>query len=135
MSGIWDKLDKWWNFKTEPNKFESDVDIESDSETEFHHEPFDLSAIIFYIPVAGFISSIGLILWQIFIYLRLGEWQPYTVITAMRYFNIEWASNPQSWFGIYKILNNFSLSAALFLTGIASIILWMLIDRFNDPKI
>ena len=73
---------------------------------------------------ASFLACFGIVGWQIFHYLKDGDWQPLSVITAMGWAGLEWAFSPTSWLGLYKVLDWMPLSiAALALTLLASIIL------------
>ena len=58
-------------------------------------------------------------------YLMDGEWTALSVITALGWLDIEWASSPASWLGVHKILNGLPLALAPFLTALG-LGYWML---------
>lgn len=60
-----------------------------------------------------------LVCFQAYMYLRDGFWTPAPAIKLFE--NVEWVTNPQSWYGVHKIvywlLNFFSFPVLLFLCG------------------
>lgn len=64
--------------------------------------------------ILGAAGSIG---WQIYTYLKFDEWHSISLITAMLWLEIKWASSPIGWIGLYKILDYIPLSLASLFTG------------------
>lgn len=67
------------------------------------------------------LSSFGIVGWQIFDFLRDGEWVSISIITALVKFDIPWAIYPQDWLGLHKVLDVIPLSAALFVSGLIAL--------------
>jgi hypothetical protein len=69
-------------------------------------------------------GAIGLVGWQIYHYLQVGQWQPISVITALQYCEVGWAYNPTKWIGLYRVLDFIPLSLASFVTaGLATLMI------------
>ena len=62
---------------------------------------------------AIFLSGIGIVSFQIYEYLKQGEWLSFTVIDGLLFIDSSWAKEPDDWLGIWKILNTIPLSLAL----------------------
>jgi hypothetical protein len=65
----------------------------------------------------GTLGALGIFIWQIYEYLRSGEWRPVSVITALRWCNIEWSNFPAQWIGVHKILDQVPLSFVSLIVG------------------
>lgn len=65
------------------------------------------------------LGAIGIVGWQLYTYLKLGEWHSISVITAMRWCEIKWSFSPTGWLGLYEILDFVPLSIAVFCAAIA----------------
>lgn len=120
MSGKWDK---WYYFKAESRRPASS-------------ESSDTSPLDVLIPVLGLgvLTAIGIMGWQIYAYLKFGEWPSLSVITILSWCNIEWARSPSDWVGVHKTLNAFPLSLASFVIGIAPVSLWLWWDKRPKTK-
>lgn len=59
--------------------------------------------------VAGF----GVICFQLYQFLRLGEWQSISVIDSLAYFEVQWALRPTDWIGVWEILKKVPVSISL----------------------
>ncbi len=120
MSGKWDR---WYYFKPESQRLASS-------------ELSDTSALDILIPILGLgvLTAIGIVGWQIYSYLKLGEWPSLSVISVLSWCNIEWARSPSDWVGVHRILNEFPLSLASFFAGIAPIALWLWWDERFKAK-
>lgn len=62
----------------------------------------------------------GLIIaFQIFVFFDTGEWHKMSIIFLLQLIpeTYHWATHPQSWLGIHKILNFIPLSITVFLIG------------------
>lgn len=71
------------------------------------------------IPASIFIVPGAILgIWKLFFYLKNGEWIEISTLDAMSIVGIDWATNPQSWLGIHKILSGLSLVDFLGLSGI-----------------
>ncbi len=120
MSGKWDK---WYYYKPAPKGTDA---TESNATSAFD--------ILIPILVCGILGAIGILGWQVYTYLKFGEWHQLSVITALRWSSIEWAFSPTKWIGIYKILDGFPLSLASFFAGIIPIGLWVWWDERPKAK-
>jgi hypothetical protein len=59
------------------------------------------------------VPAIGIVAWQIYTYLKDGEWQSVSLITCLQYFNNTWATTPNDWQGLWNVLNMIPLSIML----------------------
>lgn len=87
----------------------------------------------------GLIAGIGAVLagictfgYQVYSFLRLGEWEGMSIITALQWAKIEWAYLPHEWFGFYKVLDAAPLSLALILFGIIALVLGLILDNLSS---
>jgi hypothetical protein len=57
---------------------------------------------------SGFLGLVGILGWQVFKYLKAGEWVPITAIHVIWKLTGEdpygWAAFPDSWYGVHSIL-------------------------------
>ena len=79
---------------------------------------------IIYTLGAGAMIALGIFGWQIYGYLMDGVWTPMSIITALNWAGVEWAAYPDSWVGVHKILDSFSLAITVFLVSLASLLIW-----------
>ena len=95
------------------------------------------------------ISGLGLVSYQIFLWIKNGVWSEFSIMVVFDFLFenslvAEWLSDPESWFGLQKIvewlLQNIPLSVALIipsimaLSGIACMSIAALIFRFYQFK-
>ncbi len=120
MSGKWDM---WYYFKSESRRPQSAGSGDS--------SPLD---ILMPILGAGILAAVGMLGWQIYSYLRLGEWPSLSIITALLWLNVDWARSPNDWAGVHKILDAIPLSLTAFLAGIAPIGVWLWWDERSKTK-
>ena len=120
MSGKWDR---WYYVKSESRRAASS-------------ESSDTSPLDILIPILalGVLAAIGIVGWQIYSYLKFSEWHSLSVISALRWCDIEWARSPSNWVGVHKILNEFPLSLASFVIGMAPVGLWLWWDERSEAK-
>ena len=59
------------------------------------------------------VPGLGIITWQIYIYLKNDEWNSVSLITGLKYLNNSWAAHPNDWEGLWNILNMVPLSVIL----------------------
>jgi|GEM_PF-4733309 hypothetical protein len=95
-------------------------DSESGKNNDFAFLMFELIAGIVGF---GFLGGIGVLVYQIYWYLRIGEWYSFSVITGLRWLNVQWAFYPTEWIGIYKILDEFPLCLGMFICGLIPLFL------------
>lgn len=62
------------------------------------------------------IGGIGVIGFQIFLWLKEGVWFPISLITVLSFFS-DWAYNPRDWVGFWKMLNAIPISVLLIFIG------------------
>ena len=68
----------------------------------------------------GMLSGIGYLLFQIYSFLKSGEWTSYSLNYLIAKFGGKyerWASYPEEWLGLHRIFETFPLSLFLFLVG------------------
>jgi len=75
---------------------------------------------------AGFFLGIPvLILYQVYLYLRYGQWQSYSAIDGLIYVSPAWGRRPDDWVGVWEMLSSTPLSLAFlilaFLFGLLTI--------------
>jgi hypothetical protein len=83
--------------------------------------------VFFIIAISGVawilcLSGIGVFLFQVYHYLKDGFWIPKNIMIALDLIGIDWAKNPETWFGLYKILSSVPLSVFLFVFGVLTFI-------------
>lgn len=72
-----------------------------------------------YFTIAGIlVSGIGVFVYQIYTYLKIGKWSSITVVDGLVELGISWANHPTDWKGAWNILENTPLSLFLILTSI-----------------
>ena len=74
-------------------------------------------------------GALGVFGYQVYGYLRVGEWHSFSVITGLRWLGYQWASQPHKWIGVYKILNDFPLSFGIFICGIIPLLISILFEK------
>lgn len=62
-------------------------------------------------------GGVGVIGWQVYEYLRYSIWNPVSVVAALQWMKIQWASNPTDWIGLFNILTMIPLSLASIALG------------------
>ncbi len=73
-----------------------------------------------------FLIPAGIIVWQIFTYLRSAVWVKVSLIDGLKWLGNQWSISlvPTNWFGLYEILNFISLPLGLIGIGIVLLILF-----------
>jgi hypothetical protein len=66
-----------------------------------------------------FVGAIGVLAWQVYIYLRTGSWPGLSAIDLLRWLGIAWADMPTDWIGVHRLLEETPLSLSIFLGGFA----------------
>lgn len=87
--------------------------------------------LLVYSPV---LTGIGLFCYQVYIWLRTGEWTAYSVLYGLSYFDNlkEWVVYPTSWIGIHKLLDKIPLS--LFLIVVWCCLFFVVISIINEIR-
>ncbi len=104
----------------------SDATPTSASPSKKEHE-IELSI---YPAVVGTLMCLGIWGYQIYQYLKIGEWVRISVITVLRYNEVSWAWYPTEWIGVHKILDNIPVSIASCAIGI--LLTYVLIELGNQ---
>ena len=65
-----------------------------------------------------FLVAIAPLVYQIYTYLQTGTWIPISLITAFQWLGAEWAITPNSWHGLYEVLDFIPLSLTIFVLGV-----------------
>ncbi len=86
-----------------------------------------ISATVGFIATLVFCSGLGLIAYQVFLWLKDGVWSEYPIFVLFNFLFEstalhQWMSHPESWFGLQKlltwVLENTPLSLALIVPGL-----------------
>jgi hypothetical protein len=67
--------------------------------------------------VAGFLGGLGVLGWQVFMWLKSSAWTDLSVVHGLQWLEVSWAMNPTDWLGVHEVLNDFPLAIALPLLG------------------
>jgi hypothetical protein len=73
------------------------------------------------------IGGIGLIVWQIYFYLKWDVWTSLSLIDGLAYFDYVWARNPTEWYGLHALLDKAPLSMLIIVLGI-----WVVVYASSD---
>jgi len=68
--------------------------------------------------VAGIAGGAALLLYQVYIWLRVGHWEPHSIITLLRWAEWPWAMSPRDWIGFHAFLDFIPLFLALPVAGV-----------------
>ncbi len=75
--------------------------------------------ILFLLPAfMGVMICLGIWAYQVYSYLQTGEWPGLSLVSGLQLVDMRWALYPNSWLGVYKILESMPLSFASVGTGI-----------------
>lgn len=107
-----------------------------------HHDPYITSTKIFMFggTLVG-LTGFGIVVWQIYSYLRTGYWTKLSLILVFDVFPkdwtfVKWLTHPQSWFGLHKIvhwiLELFPLSLACI--GAGGCFAGKMLDELKDER-
>jgi hypothetical protein len=80
----------------------------------------------------GLVVNLSLLVYQVYGYLRLGEWPHISVITALRWCNVSWAFSPTDWQGLYTMLARCPLPVVLVILGYLPFFLGYGVVRAED---
>ena len=78
------------------------------------------SGFLIWVGLAVSLSGLAVLGYQTFLFLRDGEWISYSLLYLVKILPngiLLWARDPDSWFGLHKILNDLPLSGDLLLVG------------------
>ena len=87
-------------------------------------------SIALYCVGLGLFAAIGILGWQILDWLKTGDWQALTLMSALASIGVDWASTPQSWIGIHNLLKEIPLTVAAFWAWMIPAILLMLLHNW-----
>ncbi len=94
-------------------------------------EPLDYLVLIF---LLGLFAAIGILGWQVYCYLRYGEWPALSMIALLQWLNIGWASSPRDWVGLRNLLDAIPLSMFALLSGVVPVGVWLWWDERAETK-
>lgn len=88
------------------------------------------------------IGGVGVLGYQAYHFLRSGDWLPMSSIDGLSRLGSRWANEPDTWLGIWKILDVLPLTLALICLGLAcwlgfikvSLAAWNANDRLKAIK-
>ena len=72
------------------------------------------------------ISAVWIFVWQVFTYLRQGNWIPFSLLDGLAWLKVPWAVTPTDWLGLHNLLNQVHVSIGLLLLSI--FLAWTLSD-------
>jgi hypothetical protein len=73
----------------------------------------DVAGIFIFAAGVANITAFGILVWQGFTYLHSGSWPAMPVLKTLYSMGLDWAAAPQSWYGIYKIIEDISLAGGM----------------------
>ena len=76
------------------------------------------TVLLMIIGVAFCLGGAGIVVYQIYTYLKSGNWEPISTIDALLLFEIQWAMNPTDWLGAWKVLDKIPASVPIFVCGL-----------------
>ena len=119
----------------------------SESSSSWTEKLFHFGGLIIAVPlilaassiILPFIAAAGVVLYQCFLWLKEGEWVGMSATLFFRYYLspdspfVHWLDNPESWFGVHKLIIATPLSVFLFLSGVAVVIVlfWVVEGLFR----
>jgi len=86
-------------------------------------------AAVLMLAVGFWMAGAGVLLWQVAVFLRYGEWPPYSVVRALQWAGVPWAFEPTDMLGAHKILEWMPFSGSLFLVGALVIFVGAALER------
>ena len=63
--------------------------------------------------VAGCAIGLGVLGWQVFVWLQAAKWTPISMVTGLRWLEFSWAVKPTGWRDVHKLLDDFPLAIGL----------------------
>jgi len=84
--------------------------------TKHDSSDFDFSGVI----IVGLIilGGVGFFIGQVLFYLKDNIWHSISIITALQWFDNKWAQNPETWVGLWNVLEFLPLSLSLIVLGL-----------------
>ena len=82
---------------------------------------FALLIVSLLVLLGGILGGFGLIIFQIFNYLKVGIWEPYSLLNAISKINEKsqhWVESPTDWVGLHSIFSRIPLSLCSVLVGL-----------------
>jgi len=97
-----------------------------------------IASVFIFLPIflafyACVVLPIPIIGWQIYSYLKTGEWLPISMLDGLAWLGLDWARIPNqpNWVGLHEILTFMPLSIGLWLVALISLIIWAIVDPAN----
>ncbi|MEW8202711.1 MAG: hypothetical protein AB2697_21855 [Candidatus Thiodiazotropha endolucinida] len=84
---------------------------------------------IFGFVILSILAGIGVLIYDIYSYLKSGNWDSIDTIDLLREMKADWAFNPTDWIGLWEVLNAIPLFIILI---ILPILLAYIVLRFTD---
>lgn len=97
-------------------------------------EPITVNPIVAVFAAGGFGGGVTTILAQVYRWFRYGEWVSYSAIDGLKKLGNVWASYPEDWLGLYKLLDGIPLSLSCFIIGFAPGVIWVLGSDFTKSS-
>lgn len=64
--------------------------------------------------------ALAIVIYQLYLWLRVGQWTPISLVRPLAFLEIDWAISPTDWRGFHRILDAIPLSLFVFLWGLPS---------------
>lgn len=87
-----------------------------------------LAGLPLFAGIAGCMAIVG---WQVYTWLKFSIWTPVSVLTALRWANVDWAFSPTNWLGLHKAFDFMPLAIAAPVLGIVGYLIVMYIIDTN----
>jgi hypothetical protein len=71
----------------------------------------------------GLLGALGLFGWQTYTWLRTSAWISISVVKALTWLNIPWATSPKDWLGLHQLLDLTPLAIALLVLGVIGLLI------------
>ena len=109
---------KWNSFKTDVDDEwnTQNKDDERDTQNPYEQDIWEYAMVT--VPSIIVFAGIAVLIWQVYSYLKVGVWPEVSIITALEYFHVQWATSPTDWLGLYNFFDTLALSGSLIGAGI-----------------
>ncbi len=77
-------------------------------------------------------GALAVLVYQLYGWLRLGVWQPISVVTGLLWLKVSWAQSPSDWIGLHELLAWCPLSLALTALAFVPIALYFAVIAISE---
>jgi len=95
---------------------------------------FQQTTIIIFgiLSLASFLAGASILVYQVYMYLKGGDWLSFSIISMLNYFGSGWSSNPSNWIGLWKALDKVPLTIFSVVLGALFLIIF---DRLKTEAL